>query len=175
MTVLIARFLTSGLRVKLRESLKCRDFRWFIDNKVPSLASPSIIGSGEIRNYHHQFCLDQQDGDNNVGLPVLVFDCTGLKGNQYWYYSSGESLRGGTNHCSPHKEGGMGGMQIQNVLGYDTRVISSDLIKLWQCTAVFSVNEENRRLMTYLGRPLVSPESHCHVCIVHHLRRDTGP
>ena len=75
----------------MRESLKCRDFRWYIENKVPSLAEPSIIGSGEVRNYHHQFCLDQQDGDNNVGLPVLVFDCTGLKGNQYWYYRSGES------------------------------------------------------------------------------------
>ena len=77
--------------MKLRESLKCQDFRWFIENKVPSLASATIIGSGEVRNYHHQFCLDQQDGDNNVGLPVLVFDCTGLKGNQYWYYRSGES------------------------------------------------------------------------------------
>ena len=75
----------------MRESLKCRDFRWFIENKVPSLASATIIGSGEVRNFHHQFCLDQQDGDNNVGLPVLVFDCTGLKGNQYWYYRSGES------------------------------------------------------------------------------------
>ena len=72
--------------------MKCRDFRWYIENKVPSLASPAIIGSGEVRNYHHQFCLDQQDGDNNVGLPVLVFDCTGLKGNQYWYYRSGESV-----------------------------------------------------------------------------------
>ena len=77
--------------MNLRESLKCQDFRWFIENKVPSLASAAIIGSGEVRNFHHQFCLDQQDGDNNVGLPVLVFDCTGLKGNQYWYYRSGES------------------------------------------------------------------------------------
>ena len=38
------------------------------------------------RNYHQQFCLDQQDAENNIGLPVLVFDCTGRKGNQYWYY-----------------------------------------------------------------------------------------
>jgi hypothetical protein len=32
-----------------------------------------------VRNYHQQFCLDQQDQEANVGLPVLVFDCTGLK------------------------------------------------------------------------------------------------
>ena len=82
--------------------MKCRDFRWYIENKVPSLASPAIIGSGEVRNYHHQFCLDQQDGDNNVGLPVLVFDYTGLKGNQYWYYRSGESGEEG-GHSYNHK------------------------------------------------------------------------
>ena len=86
-------------RVALRERLQCRSFRWYVENKVPSLGEDYIIASGEIRNTHHQFCLDQQDGDNNVGLPVLVFDCTGLKGNQYWYYRSGESLGEGGSHC----------------------------------------------------------------------------
>ena len=76
-------------RKLLREKLQCKSFHWYVQNKVPSLSDDYIIGSGEIRNYHHQFCLDQQDGDGNVGLPVLVFDCTGLKGNQYWYYKSG--------------------------------------------------------------------------------------
>jgi hypothetical protein len=37
------------------------------------------VGEHTIRNYHQQFCLDQQDQEANVGLPVLVFDCTGLK------------------------------------------------------------------------------------------------
>ena len=138
---------------------------------MPSLASPSIIGSGEIRNYHHQFCLDQQDGDNNVGLPVLVFDCTGLKGNQYWYYRSGESRRGGVSSHSLLQSSNLCLMntKLQNVSGYVTRVIISDQIKLGQS------NEENRGLVTYLGRPLASPECDCHVCIVLHLRRDTGP
>ena len=36
------------------------------------------------RNPHQQFCLDQQDLESNAGLPVLVFDCHGEKGNQYW-------------------------------------------------------------------------------------------
>merc|ERR1712110_750874 len=53
---------------------------------MPELASNKIIGAGEIRNFHQQFCLDQQDTEHNVGLPVLVFDCHGDKGNQYWYY-----------------------------------------------------------------------------------------
>ena len=92
-------------RKQLRESLSCQvnlewlnlsgliltilqNFHWYVENVATSLSENFIVGSGEIRNYHHQFCLDQQDGDDNVGLPVLVFDCTGQKGNQYWYYRS---------------------------------------------------------------------------------------
>ena len=75
-------------RKKLRENLKCNSFRWYLENHVPHLGSSYILGAGEIRNYHHQFCLDQQDAEGNVGLPVLVFDCTNNKGNQYWYYTS---------------------------------------------------------------------------------------
>ena len=47
---------------------------------------------GEVWNPHHGFCLDQQDGATNVGLPLLVFDCHGEKGNQYWYYRSDGTL-----------------------------------------------------------------------------------
>ena len=47
---------------------------------------------GEVWNPHHGFCLDQQDGAANVGLPLLVFDCHGEKGNQYWYYRSDGTL-----------------------------------------------------------------------------------
>jgi len=88
----VGEFGDVNARLELRESLQCKPFRWYLKHKVPSLSSFYIIGSGEIRNYHHQFCLDQQDGDANAGLPVLVFDCTGQKGNQYWYYRSDGQL-----------------------------------------------------------------------------------
>ena len=70
-------------RVALREELQCESFEWYLQNQMPELAS-EILGAGEIRNFHQQFCLDQQDTEHNVGLPVLVFDCHGQKGNQYW-------------------------------------------------------------------------------------------
>jgi len=73
-------------RLSLRQGLKCEEFSWYLKNVMPSMWEQYIIGAGEIRNPHHSFCLDQQDGDANVGLPVLVFDCHGEKGNQYWYY-----------------------------------------------------------------------------------------
>ena len=50
------------------------------------------MGMGEVWNPHHGFCLDQQDGPTNIGLPLLVFDCHGEKGNQYWYYRSDGTL-----------------------------------------------------------------------------------
>ena len=33
-------------RKELRVSLKCHDFRWFIENKVPSLSENYIVASG---------------------------------------------------------------------------------------------------------------------------------
>ena len=71
-------------RMALREELQCESFEWYLQNQMPELASNKILGAGEIRNFHQQFCLDQQDTEHNVGLPVLVFDCHGQKGNQYW-------------------------------------------------------------------------------------------
>jgi len=75
-------------RKELRRQLNCQDFGWFLGEVIPSLGNLHIIGMGEIRNPHFSFCMDQQDGDANSGLPVLVFDCHGEKGNQYWYYRS---------------------------------------------------------------------------------------
>jgi len=79
-------------REDLRESLQCQDFQWYLENQMPSMLSPKILGAGELRNHFQQFCLDQQDREQNVGLPVLVFDCHGQKGNQYWYYREDKTI-----------------------------------------------------------------------------------
>jgi len=79
-------------RKALRASLQCKDFGWYISKVATSLWEPHIVGMGEVWNPHHGFCLDQQDGATNVGLPLLVFDCHGEKGNQYWYYRSDGTL-----------------------------------------------------------------------------------
>jgi len=79
-------------RMLLREELQCNNFEWYIKNHMPDLAVP-ILGAGEIRNPYHQFCLDQQDREENVGLPILVFDCHGDKGNQYWVYTADRKIK----------------------------------------------------------------------------------
>ena len=67
-------------RKRLRESMQCNKFAWYLRNHVPHLSSRFVIGAGEIRNPHHMFCMDQNDHETHVGYPVLVFDCTGHKG-----------------------------------------------------------------------------------------------
>jgi len=79
-------------RKALRDSLMCKSFEWYLKNQMPHFLENKIIGAGEIRNFHWNFCLDQQDTEHNTGLPVLVFDCHGEKGNQYWYYKQDKSI-----------------------------------------------------------------------------------
>jgi len=79
-------------RKALRDSLQCKSFEWYLKNQMPHFLENKIIGAGEIRNFHWNFCLDQQDTEHNTGLPVLVFDCHGEKGNQYWYYKQDKSI-----------------------------------------------------------------------------------
>jgi len=79
-------------RLALRQELQCESFEWYLKNQMPELANNMILGAGEIRNFHQQFCLDQQDTEHNVGMPVLVFDCHGQKGNQYWYYKQDKTI-----------------------------------------------------------------------------------
>ena len=79
-------------RISLRESLQCESFQWYLEQQMPQFVNNKILGAGEIRNFHQQFCLDQQDTEHNTGLPVLVFDCHGQKGNQYWYYKQDKTI-----------------------------------------------------------------------------------
>ena len=130
-------------RIKLRESLSCQPFHWYIQEKVPSLGENFIIGSGEIRNYHHQFCLDQQDSETNEGLPVLVFDCTGQKGNQYWYYRSDGRISRDILCMGARRQGSENENQVEltsceteDIWNYDPRLALLEHLPTGQCLRV---------------------------------------
>ncbi|VBB28308.1 unnamed protein product [Acanthocheilonema viteae] len=75
-------------RKALREKLRCKSFKWYLDNIYPELFVPGdAIGKGEIRNKGEvagdiiQHCLDSEVGDE-IQKVVIAFPCHKNGGNQ---------------------------------------------------------------------------------------------
>ncbi|MFH4978727.1 hypothetical protein AB6A40_005436 [Gnathostoma spinigerum] len=70
-------------RVKLREQLQCKSFRWYLDNVYPESPIPKEFRSiGYIRNLGLNKCIDTLG--HKSGEKVGVTDCHGMGGNQAW-------------------------------------------------------------------------------------------
>ncbi|KAG5672039.1 hypothetical protein PVAND_002201 [Polypedilum vanderplanki] len=84
-------------RVKLRQDLQCKSFRWYLKNVYPEKKVPSEgIAYGQIQNlgYGAKMCLDGKAAKDSPSLTVKY--CHGLGGNQFWQYD-GEIAR--DNYC----------------------------------------------------------------------------
>uniref|UniRef100_A0A1B6E8D1 Polypeptide N-acetylgalactosaminyltransferase n=1 Tax=Clastoptera arizonana TaxID=38151 RepID=A0A1B6E8D1_9HEMI len=83
-------------RKDLRKKLKCKSFKWYLDNIYPELFIPGeAVASGEVRNlgYGGKTCLDSPARRTDLRKPVGLYPCHKMGGNQYWMLSKAGEIR----------------------------------------------------------------------------------
>lgn len=78
-------------RLKLRENLKCKSFRWYLENVYPESQMPlDYFFLGEIRNDATHNCLDTMGRKSGEDLGLSY--CHGLGGNQVFAYTKRQQV-----------------------------------------------------------------------------------
>lgn len=83
-------------RKALREDLKCKSFKWYLDTIYPELFIPGdAVANGEIRNlgYGSKTCVDSAARKSDMHKPVGLYPCHRQGGNQFWLYSKTGEIR----------------------------------------------------------------------------------
>lgn len=72
-------------RKELRNNLKCKSFKWYLENVYPELFVPSdAVAQGYIRNlgYGGKVCMDTPAAKKDIGKEVGLYPCHNQGGNQ---------------------------------------------------------------------------------------------
>ncbi|XP_053987723.1 polypeptide N-acetylgalactosaminyltransferase 5 isoform X2 [Hylaeus anthracinus] len=78
-------------RIKLREQLKCKSFRWYLENIYPESPMPlDYYYLGDVQNVDTQTCLDTMG--RRTGENVGISYCHGLGGNQVFAYTKRQQI-----------------------------------------------------------------------------------
>jgi len=80
-------------RKELRNRLKCKSFKWFLDNIYPELFIPGeAVANGEIANKWSNMCVDSPN-KLEANEKVNLWPCHHQGGNQYWMLSKTGEIR----------------------------------------------------------------------------------
>ncbi|XP_028909431.1 polypeptide N-acetylgalactosaminyltransferase 12 [Ornithorhynchus anatinus] len=90
-------------RRDLRSKLKCRDFKWFLENVYPELHVPEDRPGyfGMLKNKGMEnHCFDYNPPDENevTGQRLILYPCHGMGQNQFFEYTSHHEIRYNTRH-----------------------------------------------------------------------------
>ncbi|XKL65546.1 hypothetical protein PGB90_008966 [Kerria lacca] len=83
-------------RLELRKRLKCKSFKWYLDNVYPELFIPGeSVAQGEVRNnaFSGRYCLDSPARKGDTHKAVGLYPCHKMGGNQYWLMSKYGEIR----------------------------------------------------------------------------------
>ena len=81
-------------RRKLREDLKCKSFKWYLETVFPELFIPGdAVAQGSIRNVETHICIDSNAQAKDLHKPVGLWPCHNQGGNQYWLWSKQGEIR----------------------------------------------------------------------------------
>uniref|UniRef100_A0AC34GPZ6 Polypeptide N-acetylgalactosaminyltransferase n=1 Tax=Panagrolaimus sp. ES5 TaxID=591445 RepID=A0AC34GPZ6_9BILA len=79
-------------RVKLRETLQCKSFRWYLENIYPEALIPvNFLSIGEISNPTTKLCFDTMGKKSGENASVSL--CHGAGGNQAWSFTKEGQIR----------------------------------------------------------------------------------
>uniref|UniRef100_A0A914YR60 Polypeptide N-acetylgalactosaminyltransferase n=1 Tax=Panagrolaimus superbus TaxID=310955 RepID=A0A914YR60_9BILA len=77
-------------RHNLRKRLKCKSFKWYLDNITPYMFIPdeNVKAYGTVKNLQSELCLDTLQRNENKGTVILgIFACQGGKGSEAQFFS----------------------------------------------------------------------------------------
>lgn len=82
-------------RLELRKRLKCKSFKWYLENVYPEQTTPSEESHayGEARNPQTGMCLDTMA--RSIGSELGASHCHGMGGNQHFVLTDDGELRAG--------------------------------------------------------------------------------
>nr|XP_033785501.1 polypeptide N-acetylgalactosaminyltransferase 12 [Geotrypetes seraphini] len=90
-------------RRKLREDLKCKDFKWYLENVYPELHVPEDRPDsfGMLKNKGMEnYCFDYNPPSEHqiTGNKVILYPCHGMGQNQFFEYTLNNEIRYNTRH-----------------------------------------------------------------------------